>query len=356
MPKVAFVSDLHLGGYNTLGPDKVAYRAGIVQLLKYLRGQGITHLTMPGDILDSWTFPRTEVPLTYEQMLSHPDNAEIVATLKEIAADPKIQLSYCWGNHDASLPDDLFRTWFPATQMGDNFTLGFVWAEHGHRFDLFNANEPLNLDPAKGHRPMGYYITRIHTQAKVEGKLKDFEAGLNSSAYIRSKVEQAIEEMHPKDRGFGWTVAGIVLDYVVSDAGIKYTDTITMPDGSTVTVQQVADAYKNIFSEWQAKYGLMSALNAVLNSMDHLDISAQSIRAEHGKRLVVLGHSHIAKWNALTVGPGVEGAYVNDGALCKWPQTAVIVDYLPKSYQVTRLGFDDAGQMSSEVKEIGNVW
>jgi hypothetical protein len=48
----------------------------------------------------------------------------------------------------------------------------------------------------------------------------------------------------------------------------------------------------------------------------------------------------------------VEGAYVNDGAQCKWPQTAVIVDYLPKSFKVTRLGWSLDGVISTEIKTL----
>jgi len=359
MNRVAFLSDLHLGGYNTLGPDKADYRAGIVRTIRYLKDQGINHMVLLGDVFDNWTFPRTSLPLTYEQMLEHPDNAEIVAALKEVAADPTMALHYCRGNHDWDLPEDLFRTWFPSTQMENNFTLGNVWGEHGHRFDLFNAPDPDNHDPAKGYRPMGYYITRIHTQAVQDGRLT--ASGISSSGYITVKVREASKGILPpmtKDMS-KWTVATLVLEYVVRDAGISYSDTIMMPDGSSVTVQQVSDAYKDLFKSWQDEHGLVSALNSVLAAAEQLDMSAQKVRNEQGKRLVVFGHSHIAKWNPLTAqiaGKGVTGAYVNDGALCKWSQTSVLVDYLPDTFKVTRLAWDKNGRMTSEDEEIKNSW
>lgn len=359
MTRVAFLSDIHLGGHNTLGPDKALYRKGIAQVIRYLRTQQITHMVLLGDILDNWTFPRDTVPLTYQQMLDHPDNAEIVSALKEVAADPNISLVYCQGNHDFDLPDDLFCTYFPTTQMGDHFTLGLVWGEHGHRFDLFNAPDPQNLDPAGGHRPLGYYITRIHTRLERSGA----GAGLNSSTYIHNVVERASHELTASEYNTKgpskWTVATIVLDYVVKDAGASYNDTILMPDGQTVTIQQVSDAYRDIYKTWQDKEGLGWALNSILAAVEQLDISAQKVRNDHAKRLVVFGHSHVAKWNPYTVqvaGKGVTGAYVNDGAMCKWPQTAVIVDYLPTTFKVTRLSWDSKGEMSVENEEISNTW
>lgn len=369
MPRVAFISDLHLGGYNTLGPDKAEYRAGVAKILRYLHEQGISHLVLLGDILDNWAFPRTELPLTYEQMLDHPDNAEPLAALKAIATDPEIALCYCKGNHDFDLPDELFQTRFPATQMGDNFTLGFVWGEHGHRFDLFNAcPDPQNLDPAGGNRPLGYYITRIHTKEALIGACVDNTGRLlpemNSSAYLKSAVLEARRNPSPideiKTRGLSqWTVATLVLYYVMKDAGLSYEDTIKMPDGSEVTIQQVSDAYKDLYIDWQNEHGILSALNAVLSALEQMDASAQIVRNDHGKRLVAFGHSHEAKWNPMTVqvaGKGVTGAYINDGAMCKWPQTAVIVDYLPITYKIRRLAWDDGGTLHTDEEEISNTW
>jgi len=293
-------------------------------------------------------------------MLGHPDNADIVAALADTIASGTV-LHYTLGNHDFDLPDTLFRTWFRATQMGDNFTLGLVWGEHGHRFDLFNASpDPLNLDPAKGHRPLGYYITRVHTHPSSTKALGI--SPLNSSAYIRAKVAEAREEIifNTARSMSKWTVATLVLQYVMRDAGVTYEDTIKMPDGQEVTLQQVSDAYQDLFHNWEKKHGLLSAFNAVLAACDSLDASAQQIRDDHGKRIVALGHSHIAKWNpdTLEIGNrGVTGAYVNDGAGCKWPQTAVIVDYLPDTFKVHRLSWDGPDTSPTEdVEELLNTW
>ncbi|MFA6235392.1 MAG: metallophosphoesterase, partial [Bacteroidota bacterium] len=241
-PRVAFISDLHLGGFCTLGPNHEDYRNGIIKILRYLKEQKPTHLVMLGDMFDSWTFPRKMLPLAYEHQIKHPDNIGIIAALQEFAADPDVTLAYTPGNHDFDLEPDLFRTYFRGTQVADNFTLGFVWGEHGHRFDLFNATDPENRDPAKGHRPMGYYITRIHTQDIRGGGVRELPVFENSSAYIASKLREALAELSPgkNERGMsGWTVATLVLSYVMKDAGIGYEDTILMPNGSEITVQQV---------------------------------------------------------------------------------------------------------------------
>jgi len=348
--KVAFISDLHLGCYNTMGEVKRPFRDGVVKILQYLQKQNITHLVMLGDVWDNWTFPMSVKPLSYRQMLEHPDYQDIIETLQRI--DSGINLVYCVGNHDfdAKLDAGVFKEWFPNMRITDAFRLENVWGEHGHKNDLFNAcPDPLNLDPAGGHRPLGYYITRIHSNKKTitsrSIQATPWEDDSSSSARLQSVLQEiSSQESIMATRDIG-TVATLVINHVMRDVGAKPTDTILMPDDSVITIQQVIDAYRHIFKDWQEKHGLKDAFKALLNSIEYMDPWAQKIRNDHAVRLVAFGHSHKAKWNPDTVNvlgkKNQPGAYVNDGALCKWPQTAVIVDYLPETYRVVRHGWDN---------------
>jgi len=338
---LASLSDMHLGSQNTTREE----REGIAACLDTLGKMGLTHLVLPGDIFDIWTAPAEMKPPTYEDILKGDDL--VVPALQRLVVRPNLTVAYQWGNHDFDLPADLFRTFFRAAQVDTSFTLGNLWVEHGHAYDLFNASGPgiMTPDPAKGNRPLGYYITRIHTRA---GRVV---SALNSSAYVQNVMEQVQAERQPGR----WTVATLVLDYVVRQTGRSYNDEVVMPDGSRIPIWAISEAYADSFRAWEEKHGLFDAINAILVGAEYMDHSAQDVRNQHGKRLVVFGHSHKALWNDLTVGDGVAGAYVNDGAWCKTPQTLVVVEQTGGKYYVQQGTWNGSG-LDIEERVITDGW
>lgn len=338
---LASLSDMHLGSPNTTR----AHREGIASCLDHLRGMGLTHLVLSGDILDNWTAPAEVLPPTYEEILVGDD---LVIPALQRLSQSGVGIHYLLGNHDFDVDTDLFHKYLPDVRVAPYFTLGNLWVEHGHSYDLFNACGPRirNPDPAGGDRPLGYYITRIHTKAGRTGST------VNSSAYIQNSMRMVKEERRPGK----WTVATIVLDYVIREAGLSYNDDVVMPDGSKIPIWAISEAYADIFRAWEEEKGLFDAIDAILVAIEYMNHAAQDVRTLQKKRLVIFGHSHQATWDDLTTGTqAVTGAYSNDGAWCKTPQTLTLVELASKKYRVTQ-GVWDGKTIQGDVKVISEGW
>ena len=171
--KLVFISDLHMnvgGTYSWLVKHAVDLARFLTDLNKR---DDVAELIILGDLLDDWVCPVTHIPQTFSDVLSANMDNGVVPALQEICRNPEIDVTYVTGNHDMlSFQREnkaVISETFPDLHIiSDTPGLGaytrdnIIWAEHGHRYTLFNA--PRRLEPtgwASPHGVLYFAVCRI---------------------------------------------------------------------------------------------------------------------------------------------------------------------------------------------------
>ena len=177
--KKIFISDIHLG-------DKASIEQGYCWMNKHIpvledfltnimNDPELDEIVILGDLFDEWICPPENNPLNHVQtdsekfkdIASAPQNRNIINILKEIITNTSIKLTYVPGNHDMLLNEETLNDILPGINYNDDvYALddGKVIAEHGHRYDIYNAKNSISQP---GHTlPLGFFITRITTKIK----------------------------------------------------------------------------------------------------------------------------------------------------------------------------------------------
>ncbi len=331
--KRIFISDIHLGDdvrYTDPVPDRRArffpskHRD---RLLYFLEKQiipeknNIKDLVLLGDIFDTWVCPFDALPPTYNSIFCSQENKPVLDSLRQIAAS-NINLCYVNGNHDYDLTDTKIQKAIPGIitkpEGYEDVELG-LYAEHGHRFTLFNQSYP---DVANG-LPIGYPITRLaeHLGGYVRG-FKD----------LIGYLDDAYDLVSGRDNIFEAIIEGLA-----ERAGAKQ---IIMPGQKPIFVDQVKSLYKNLaYHDEPFKVGRKLA-----NEGD-LELFGDRLCKQYGHKVVVFGHTHDAKIDkdSLLVKDRV---YVNSGNWCGKEAHCVVVE--PGENRKTRtslLSIDAAGEI-----------
>ncbi len=165
--KVVFISDIHLSAdastswmYEHIGP--------LASYLHRLNSRhDVSELVILGDLLDDWMVPIEDAPSSFAEILNAEHNEPVVTALQEICENPSIQVTYVTGNHDLLSFEPaaklLIENTFPGMVIYSDepglgaYTLDDVlWAEHGHRYTLFNS--PDIWSHGGSHLPLGYFM------------------------------------------------------------------------------------------------------------------------------------------------------------------------------------------------------
>jgi predicted phosphodiesterase len=179
--KVVFISDIHLSAdastswmYEHIGP--------LANYLHALKARhDVSELVILGDLLDDWMVPIEDAPTSFAEILGADHNQPVVTALQEICENSSIKVTYVTGNHDLlSFETEakllIEKTFRDIVINSDDPGLGaytlddVLWAEHGHRYTLFNA--PDIWSHSGSHLPLGYFITRlVASQSQAEGTI-----------------------------------------------------------------------------------------------------------------------------------------------------------------------------------------
>ena len=310
--KRIFISDIHLGDdarYKDPVPER---RARFIpsehgdRLLNFLERQvmakkdSVKDLVLLGDVFDTWVCPFDELPPTYDSIFSSKENKPILDSLRRIAAS-NINLYYVHGNHDYDLTADRLQAEIPGiitSAEGYNDPELKLFAEHGHRFTLFNQSYPEVADGL----PIGYPITRLaeHLGGYVRG-FKDL-IGYFDDVFDLVTGEANIFEA--------------ILDGLADRVKAKQ---IIMSDRETISVEKVKSQYKNLPHHDQPL-----KVVRLLASEGDLEKFGDRMCEKHGYKVVVMGHTHTAKIDkdSLLVKDRV---YVNSGNWCGKEAYCVVV-------------------------------
>lgn len=320
--RLVFLSDLHLGAVAQYASTS----EHLVQLSTFLEHLSeradVAELILLGDIFDDWVFPVEEAPLAFTDILTAPQNASVIAALQNICNHPDIQTTYVTGNHDLlSWQEEnqlAIAETFPGIAIrSDAPGLGFyskddvIWAEHGHRYCLFNA--PDIWSHPGGYLPLGYFISRLYTSKSVaDHQVYHPYDTLNTLLRETAKVlNQSRNGLPPYWSGPG--TEGIVDDALIVAlfnamalwAGKHPRDRFILngKDGfqKNPMVERVAFLYDTIFSQWPARQNIVTKLTAFTNDLEKMYATAELLLMMPERirplypftpRIVLFGHTH----------------------------------------------------------------
>lgn len=191
---IVALSDVHMGEDRAADKGYCWFTDNSDALLAFVTGlrgnDAVRELVILGDLFDEWLVPYAREPYDppvaddrdyFFSVRNARKNTDIMDVIADIAGGGLIAVTYVHGNHDMLLTQDVFADLAPgAAFMGTPDGLGIyrpvdgVAMEHGHRYDFFNAPQPL-ANP--GHiLPPGYFVSRLW----ASGMEATFAAGGNS--------------------------------------------------------------------------------------------------------------------------------------------------------------------------------
>ena len=335
--KLVFISDLHMnvdGAYSWL----VKHAVDLARFLSDLnKRDDVAELIILGDLLDDWVSPVEYTPQTFSDILSANMNNGVVPALQEVCHNEDIAVTYVTGNHDMlsfkSENKDIISNAFPRMNIiSDSPGLGaytrddIIWAEHGHRYTLFNA--PDTWSRPGGHLPMGYFISRFAaSKSLAEGRVYTTPEVLDLFVSSPSEAREYLEQA-----GYDEAAGNVIDDALIgilfnaiglwSGNGPLSQFNMNRLDGFTddPIVEKIAFMYDTIFSGWPSRQNIVDHYEAVINELGHLNSAAnllfkmpERIRDLYSftPRIVLFGHTHQAAFQYHS--GDVETIYVNTG-------------------------------------------
>ncbi len=345
---VVVISDLHLGAdlsYAELNDN----RKPLETFLEKVRAsENIKELIIAGDLVDEWFVPATTDTYQGKDQASFvkriaTTNKEIFAAFNRIIQEKKIKVTYVPGNHDLTVTAQQIENILPGViQARDNVQglgtyspadLPQIAIEHGHRYNLFCAPDPIsNQSVAPGTiMPPGYFFTRIaalHVQQNCKttnniiptvipnssgdesqnllyGYWQNWQYTLNSFP-ITNKFDEKIIKTN---------VDGFTGDFAINDL-LPFQ---SIP-GGTIDV----NLYKGIQDTWEERQKINHvavdiptdhAIKYVAdpNESDNQAAIQYFTNPDSNKRIVIFGHTHVSKMIASKNSAGNKTIYANSG-------------------------------------------
>jgi len=346
--KIVVLSDIHLGA-------DLAYaecNKNIPSLQKLLKqisvSPNVKELVIAGDLLDEWFVPATidtysgKDQRDFVQRIAA-TNKGVIDAFNNIIQDGKILVTYVPGNHDLTITAENIDLILPGINQARDKEQGLgtyspadypkIAIEHGHRYNFFCAPDPIsNQDVAPGTiMPPGYFFTRIaalHVLQKYPppgDKMRVVTPNTSgntsqSSLFSYWKLwEWAINNLPIKnkldEKIIVTNVAGFAKTYAVNDL-LPY----QLTSGGKLDV----NLFKGIQDTWNQRQILNRvAVNipvdqaiAKASSAEETDNQATTqyfMNPNSDKRIVVFGHTHVAKISSSNNYSGQKSIYANSG-------------------------------------------
>lgn len=323
--KRIFISDIHLGTgkawdwYQKSNHDKYL----LALLDKVRKDKTVKDLVLLGDIFDLWLCPYDQAPPTIKDILEH--NAVVINALKR-CVQSITNVFYVNGNHDMRVSSrDLkdIRWGRKRIRCIRRYHGGLLYAEHGHRFAMFNARDNMH-DPTEG-LPLGYFVTRL-----VSGS-RDYESPAAMFSYVDDLLEAAFTTQ---------TLSESLIEALA--------ERLSLPDGvdtkvkmagrPDISLREVQRRYSKLFDRWTEKFGYRYALKSIQGEMGSLGWFADRLCKKDGFRVVVFGHTHSAEvdvdepWFF-----GDDRVYVNSGTWCGKRKRDGTLKKMPSFVEVNKL-------------------
>ncbi|NCB02789.1 MAG: metallophosphoesterase [Spirochaetia bacterium] len=345
---IVVMSDMHLGADLSYAECKENLKPLENLLLEIKASPSVKELVIAGDLLDEWFVP---APVDTYQGSDQADfvrrialaNKGVIDAFNSIINEKKILVTYVPGNHDLTVTESSVELILPGIHqqrdkeqgLGTYSPVGYpsIAIEHGHRYNFFCAPDPIsNQDIAPGTiSPPGYFFTRIAALHVLQGspELTDTLPVITPSAsssesqkllYAYSKIwEWAINYLTVEnkfDEDFIVTnVDGFTGNYSINDL-LPYQSVA----GGVIDV----NLFKGIQDSWYQRQALnrvpvpIPTIRAITTSASE-DELAQQAKIQYFEnpnsdvRIVVFGHTHVAKMESSLDHRGLKSIYANSG-------------------------------------------
>jgi UDP-2,3-diacylglucosamine pyrophosphatase LpxH len=357
--KIIFVSDMHMnvdGSYSWL----VDHTDDLAKFLTDVENRDdVAEVVILGDLVDQWVVPVKNTPNTFADVLTAGNNAAIVAALQGLCANPDVKVTYVAGNHDMLSFEEqnkaILTSAFPGLQivsespgMGAYTKNQVIWAEHGHRYTMFNA--PDRWSHPGSHLPLGYFISRLAaTKSVASGQVVTTPDLLDQFVKMPAQIAAGSHPKLTRTRGaFSDALIVGVFNAIALWCEVLPWNKFTMNDTDAFFADpralKVSLIYDQIYSHWPVRQNRVSRIEAVWDDLGHLSGAANLLfempaylrdKYPFTPRIIVFGHTHQA---AFQYHAGeVDTIYVNSGT---W------IDRKPMTWvEIEIAGADDGGQL-----------
>jgi UDP-2,3-diacylglucosamine pyrophosphatase LpxH len=346
---IVVISDIHLGADSAYA-ECHKNLGQLEKLIQQIRvAPNVKELVIAGDLLDEWFVPATVN--TYQGKDQSDFVKRVAATSKgvfdginQIIQDKNITVTYVPGNHDLGISADNVSLVFPGiSQARDAKGLGtytpsdlpILAIEHGHRYNFACAPDSIsNKDLVPGSfLPTGYFFTRIATLHVVQNDsipgdvlppvtsdVPNTESQQLAKAYWQSWV--ALLNMFPVKNKFAdkiivTNINGFTATYSINDI-LPYQTT----PGGLIEMNLYKGVYESKNWEDRQTANKVAVHNSVAQAIRDQDDNGKTddqantqyfANPNSKKKIVIFGHTHIAKIVRYPDNTNVNYIYANSG-------------------------------------------
>lgn len=355
---ILVISDMHLGDDDSYA-QCVKNKVHLVNFLEQVRvSPNVKELVIAGDLFDEWFIPDSINTYRWHDTITNKgydqehfikriveNNKEVFNVLNGIIREGKILVTYTPGNHDLAVEASSVETALPGVnQARDEGLLGLgtyspidypeIAIEHGHRYNFFCSPDPVsNQSVVPGTiLPPGYFYTRLAATHLSGGCKHNVDSVPDIKAYKSEDKTQINLYLYWKmwqwaintettckpfnEKSIVTNVNGFTQPYSVNDV-LPYQDTVggnifvSLYNGIQYEKNWVTRCSLNHVSvdipiEYAIKYANDSLATDTMAYWQYFN------RPESQKRIVVFGHSHVARMKNNIIS-GKKYIYVNSG-------------------------------------------
>lgn len=347
---IVVISDIHLGA-DIVYTETKENLSNLAKFLEQIRvAPNIKELIIAGDLLDEWFVP---APINTYAGTNQTDFVQRIATtnkividaFKKIITEAKVRVTYVPGNHDLTITRENIELILPGiNQARDDGKLGLgaysptdfpsLAVEHGHRYNFFCAPDPIsNQVIAPGTiMPPGYFFTRIAALWVAQG-FPTTGGDLPPVVTPNTSGDESQQLLYGYWNSWATTLNRFTIknkydeNLIVTNVnGFNSTFSVNDLLPFQTTAGGVIDVklYKGIQDTWEQRQTLNNVAVHVptahaiefVGSSDETDYQAKNqyfLNTSSGKRIVVFGHSHVAKIIASQNHQGLKSVYANSG-------------------------------------------
>lgn len=383
--EVVIISDLHLGADLKYAEFNKNAQALQNFLGKVKNSPNIKELVIGGDLFDEWFVPATVDTYQGKDQADFAkrivqSNKGVFDAFNSIIQDGKITVTYVPGNHDLTIKPEQIENALPGIKQARDKELGLgtyspadlpqVAIEHGHRYNLFCAPDPIsNQNVAPGTiMPPGYFFTRIAAQHVIEQcKSSDNvipEVTKNSSGSISQELMygywkdwQMTLNLFPLTNKFNEKMIVTNVDKFTD----KYSVNDLLPYQTTPNGKIDVNLYKGIQDTWKERQVLNGVKvdiptdRAIKYVADPKELDSQAAvqyftNPNSDKRIVVFGHTHVAQLISSYNTADKKTIYANSGTWIDSNPNATTMNFVVISPQ----GTDSSSQTKVKLYNFEN--
>lgn len=384
---IVVISDIHLGADLAYTECKDNLKALEELLLKVKVSPNVKELVIAGDLLDEWFVPATidtyqgKTQTDFVQRIAT-TNKGVIDAFNAIISEGKILVTYVPGNHDLTVTEASVELILPGINqardpelgIGTYFPVGFpeIAIEHGHRYNFFCAPDPYsNQDIAPGTiSPPGYFFTRIGALHVSQG-YPNVAGDTLSILTPNNTGDESQKLLFTYWKIWEWAINYLKINNRFDEKLIvtnfdgftgKYSVNDLVPYQTTPGGEIDVELFKGIQDTWKQRQVHnrvavpIPTERAIASSASESELSEQA-KIQYFKnpnsdvRIVVFGHTHVAKMESSLDHNGQKAIYVNSGT---WIDHNTLVSTKMEFVVITPQSDDENSQTSVKLYNYNN--